>query len=218
MTVERKFIEGHSYKEIYRFTRAFDFKELQIAKDTMDAYIKEDNDINIPVCIRQKPGDTAVKRFDRQVGLDPTEYYGDVSDIAFVTNNALQSRKAIAKRFFGDEIKSFPQTPIEEYDVVSLLNIKEYMLDLDEKKWVYLSIGKDETDSKFLIYEVIDESLLKNINNHTLAEKKDKNTFLQMYGDYTVDSVNRGNLENFVNHFRPSRNVLRDIIEAIDSL
>ena len=218
MGIERKFIEGHSYKEIYRNTRAFNFEELKLAKETMDEYLKESQDINIPVCIRQKPGDTAVKRYDKQTGLDPRDYYGDVKDIEFVTNNALQSRIAIAKRFFEGDIKNFPQKPLEEFDVVSLLNLKEYMLDLEDKHWVYLSVDEDDSGSKFLIYEVITQELVKNINNHTLSQKRDKNNFLQMYGNYTTDSIEREKVENFVNHFRPAKNVLRDIIESIDSL
>lgn len=214
---KRKFIEGHSYVEIHRFTRALSFWELEESYKAMKKYRSENHDKNIPVCIRLKKGDIRVKKYDEQIGLDPKTYYGNASDIAFVTYGAYDSRKAMNKRFLQGEIRQYPKADVKKANSIELLNLKDFLEDVKDE-WVYVDKDRTEDGKTFYILETIDPEIIRTIYKDSLTATKAKNDFLLKYGNENSANIERERVINLVNHFRPAKNVLKEVKEAIDEL
>lgn len=218
MKPKRKFIEGHSYVEIHTFTRALSFWELEESYKSLEDYMKEDHDVQIPVCIRLKTGDIRVKKYDEQIGLDPRDYYSNAHDLQFVVRNAYNSRVIMQKRFLEGEVQEYPQSDVSGCSPTELLNLKEFLTALDDNQWVYFDIVERENGELCYIFEVVDANIIRTISKKSLTEVKERNAFLFKYGDKNTQALESKNIRNLLNHFRPAENLLEEVYEAIWSI
>lgn len=215
--VKRKFIEGHSYIEMYNFTTQLSFWELGESYKAVKKYMSENHDLKIPVCVRLKTGDIRVKKYDEQIGLDPRNYYSNAKDLASVVDLTYRSRLAIQERFLSGDIRKFEKLDISDCNPVELLNLKVFLESLRDK-WVYLDLTEDE-DGKFHIFEVIDPEIIRTIHKNDLTSIRERNIFLAKYvNNEDTSKVEEKALLNLVNHFRPAENLLEEVDEAIRSL
>lgn len=214
MKPKRKFIEGHSYVEIHTFTRALSFWELEESYKALENYMKENHDVQIPVCVRLKTGDIRVKKYDEQIGLDPRDYYSNAHDLQYVVRDAYNSRIIMRERFLEGEVSEYPQSSVSECSPTELLNLKEFLTALDDE-WVYFDKTKTKDGEKCYIFEVVDADIIRTISKRAITEVKKRNTFLFKYGDKNTQALDSEHIENLLNHFRPAENLLEEVYEAI---
>lgn len=214
---KRKFIEGHSYFEMYNFTRQLSFWELEESYKAVELYMEDSHDMQIPVCVRLKTGDIRVKKYDEQIGLDPRNYYSNAHDLAFIVRATYRSREAIRDRFLSGEIKKYKKLDMDKANPTELLNLKIFLENLDGQ-WIYLDADADD-NGKYYILETVSPEVIRTIYKHDLTSRKARNLFLSRYTkpDKTVQ-VEMKQVVNFVSHFRPVENVLKEVEEAIASL
>ncbi len=214
---KRKFIEGHSYIEMYKLTRNFSFGELENSYKAVEDYMKDDHDMRIPVCVRLKVGDLRVKKYDEQIGLDPTNYYSNAYDLAFIVENTYKSRKAVKERFLSGETPMYDRLNVATANAIELLNIKMFLEDL-RGQWIYLDKEVDE-NGKYYIMEVVSPEVIRTIYKHDLTSRKARNEFLSMYvNTEDTNELDIRAIVNLLNHFRPVENVYKEVLEAIENL
>jgi len=214
---KRKFIEGHSYFEMYNFTRDLSFWELEESYKAMEEYMADDHDMKIPVCVRLKTGDIRVKKYDEQIGLDPRNYYSNARDLAFTVRETYRSRKLVRERFFKNGVKTYEKVDIGKSSPVVLLNLKIFLENLDGQ-WIYIDSEKDE-NGKSYIMETVNPEVIRTIYKHDLTSRKARNIFLTRYvRSEELGDLDKGQIVNFINHFRPVANLLKEVEEAIENL
>lgn len=214
---KRKFIEGHSYFEMYDFTRALSFWELEESYKAVEEYMKAEHDMKIPVCVRLKVGDIRVKKYDEQIGLDPTNYYSNADDLVYIVRATYRSRVAIRERFLSGKLGRYDKVDITSVSPIELLNLKIFLESLEDQ-WVYIDGDTDE-NGKYYIFETIDPEVIRTVYKHDLTSRKARNTFLSMYvTPENTSNLSKEEIVNLVNHFRPAKNLLKEVEQAIDNL
>lgn len=214
---KRKFIEGHSYFEMYNFTRKLSFWELEESYKAVETYMEQSHDMQIPVCVRLKTGDIRVKKYDEQIGLDPRNYYSNAKDLAYIVRASYRSRQAIRDRFFLHDIRKFTRPDIGKANAMELLNLKIFLENLDGQ-WIYLDADNDD-NGKYYILETVSPEVIRTIYKHDLTSRKSRNLFLSRYVESEkMAQLDKKQIVNFVNHFRPVENLLREVEEAIGNL
>ncbi len=214
---KRKFIEGHSYFEMYNFTRDLSFWELGESYKAVEEYMADDHDMKIPVCVRLKTGDIRVKKYDEQIGLDPRNYYSNARDLAFIVRESYKSRKIVRERFFKSGIKTYTRADISKSSPIELLNLRIFLENLDGQ-WIYID-GVEGEDGKDYILETVSPEVIRTVYKHDLTSRKARNIFLSKYVESEeLGSLTKKEIVNLINHFRPVANVLREVEEAIENL